>query len=567
MSLKSLIFVSCFIFANSIIKNPTPAHAEAFPWRSIHSSDIRVIDNARVEAQYRLHAMRSATKTLDIIDYDLGGDAIVAKPFLDETMRAADRGVKVRFLRGGFISKLLRMVYLEPSWSDPVESRLFSHSTREPIQYLFFGGWRMLWYGWSLFAGVHEKLIIIDGKLALMTGRGLSKQYLHFLDTCTVFRGPMVADAQQGFENLWETVQTVMGAEPTTFQDLVDDDGMDSTADTEPNLFDLPENRFDRKWDSSPDLRILARPKRAQLSDPELYQKSARPLSLPLGNQELALLMDLKRWEANATPNKSTDPTPEQSTDAWGKEIPAHQFEGRFIHHNLLVQLQEKCANVPWFYGYAGCSGQIEDPMISELVNLVKTAKSVKFYTTGLVLNDTLKQALVDRLQEAREKKRRPDLLLRDFEVKIFTNSKESFDTFIPLFANAAWIATLGDIRDLRALGAEVYAFKRTPTSELKFLHRKGVIVGFDHAEPIVFTGSSNWNETSSIVDDEMIVEIKSRAIGAYFDRLFEEGIHRNGALVGLDEINEEYEQNQLFLRGWNRFPWNGILSIVRATL
>jgi len=180
--------------------------AGVFPWRNVHSSQFNIIEDAAVESKLRLKLIKNAVHTIDVIDYDIGGDQILARPFLEELYQASQRGVRVRFLRGGYLPKIYRKFWREPHWRDPVEEILLRQPQQNPIQYVFFGGASMLWNGWSIFAGAHEKLLVVDQEVALMTGRGLSQIYLQFIDHCLIFKGPLVRDALQAFEDLWRVV-------------------------------------------------------------------------------------------------------------------------------------------------------------------------------------------------------------------------------------------------------------------------------------------------------------------------------------------------------------------------
>jgi phosphatidylserine/phosphatidylglycerophosphate/cardiolipin synthase-like enzyme len=174
---------------------PAIAQAGAYPWVPL-GDDVRVIPDPRVEMNLRLALVRRAQKTIDIANYDGRFDRAVAMPLATALREAADRGVRVRYV---------------VSWNSVVLFDYFHKfgklltdpPTRVPIAYLEVGGPVAQDQGWGLLDGVHEKLLIVDGRMLMTTGRGIGDQYLWWLDTAFALRGPLVAQAADTFERVW----------------------------------------------------------------------------------------------------------------------------------------------------------------------------------------------------------------------------------------------------------------------------------------------------------------------------------------------------------------------------
>jgi phosphatidylserine/phosphatidylglycerophosphate/cardiolipin synthase-like enzyme len=483
---------------------------DTYNWRETHPSNFRIIENGRIEFKLRLRLIHQAVHTIDVIDYDIGGDPVIAQPFLEALRSAADRGVQVRFIRGGYFSKLYRKFYKEPHWNDPVEAVLNRAPTQNPIQYAFFGGWKMLLLGgWSIFAGVHEKLLIVDGRIAIMTGRGLSQMYLDFIDNCTIFKGPLIEDASQAFEKLWKIVHQEIWAP-------------------------LPEAT-----------QMAALP-------PQLNVDSNPPL--PLNSQEKKKLQKLKIW-ANKPAIEITSANRHEKVDV------------RFLHHNLLEQMATVCKRVPWIYNSFDCSNQIDDPIISEITALILGgASEMKFYTLGVALHSNLKLALQARLREA--ELFRKTGIGRDFKLEIFTNSKDAYQEFVfwPV-SRLGWKVALKDIDDLMQDGANVTTFVKSKQSKMRYSHRKGVIVTMPDGTQYSFAGSHNLNRTSSSVNDEMEIQIKSDEIAQKYEALYHAAEKQNGVKLDAQKVHNERWWSTLPLWGWESKLWKWVLGIVETVL
>ena len=172
----------------------TLAHAiePTYPWRNLNGGEIRVIPDARVEADFRLELIERATQSIDFAIYQMGHDDEVGAPVYRALRNAANRGVRVRFLTSAIV-----MRRTDPRMIGP--DSMLDAPTLAPITYLAFGGDSR----WRIDDLVHEKLLIVDDKWVMTTGRGILSDDLNWMDCAYVMRGALAQDSASTFEDLW----------------------------------------------------------------------------------------------------------------------------------------------------------------------------------------------------------------------------------------------------------------------------------------------------------------------------------------------------------------------------
>jgi phosphatidylserine/phosphatidylglycerophosphate/cardiolipin synthase-like enzyme len=187
------------------------ALAESYPWVEMNSAELHLIADPQAEVVERLRMIGTAQQTIDLIIWDQRTDAEVGVPVLAALKEAANRGVRVRFLL---------------SWSghmmqDPFDSvgrYLKKPATKVPVDLVIAGSRWMRAQGWGYFDGIHQKLLVIDGREALVTGRGHADQYMAWMDTAVTFRGPLVAQSIQVFQDTWALIHQELGIEDASLK-------------------------------------------------------------------------------------------------------------------------------------------------------------------------------------------------------------------------------------------------------------------------------------------------------------------------------------------------------------
>jgi len=163
-----------------------------------------VADNGEAFAA-RVLAARSARHSLDLMYY-LWHDDRTGRLMLDEVVKAADRGVKVRLLFDDINSRESEHAYLSLDSHPNIELRLFNPTSARNGSVL-----RWVELAARLFAltrRMHNKAWIMDGKLAIVGGRNIGDAYFdaadtNFRDLDVLLVGPAVDQTAAIFGRFW----------------------------------------------------------------------------------------------------------------------------------------------------------------------------------------------------------------------------------------------------------------------------------------------------------------------------------------------------------------------------
>lgn len=163
----------------------------------------------------RLALIAASQKTLDL-QYFIWASDETGRLLLQEVLKAADRGVRVRLLlddlHAGEADNLLQAVDSHPD----IEVRLFN-----PFAGHRGGAFSKLLGSLSDFKRVrhrmHNKLLVADNVFALTGGRNVGDLYLtrrqgRFLDVDLLASGPIVRDLSDAFDDYWNSDQAYEGA-------------------------------------------------------------------------------------------------------------------------------------------------------------------------------------------------------------------------------------------------------------------------------------------------------------------------------------------------------------------
>ena len=151
----------------------------------------------------RTHLIRKAKYTLDL-QYYIWANDFIGNLMLEELLKAADRGVKVRLLiddqNGTKIDRQLSALIAHPN---------ISIKFYNPYQFRHFRIMDYLLHANRINHRMHNKLIIADGAVAVTGGRNISSEYFdasesfQFTDMDILFLGNAVTHANQVFQEFW----------------------------------------------------------------------------------------------------------------------------------------------------------------------------------------------------------------------------------------------------------------------------------------------------------------------------------------------------------------------------
>ncbi len=402
-TLKKILKISVFFAAMS-----QPIYAQVYPWVEMDFDDLKMITDPYLETQFRLEMIENAQNTIDVVIWDQRTDETVGLPLLRALRKAADRGIKVRFLL---------------SWSGHIiedtlnysGSYLTSPPTSNPIEFQIVGGSAMWKKGWGLLDGIHEKLFIVDNRITLITGRGHADQYLRWMDTAFTFKGPLVEQTIQAFQNLW-----------------------DLTKRESNNHYPTVKYYAHRNNDLTPS------------SNPVVENSSDL-------SEKLAPLHEWLLSPAKPIPSPKNEMSADQILTV------------RLLHFDLLHQLKSislRDGVEPHEISTKDREFQLEDPIVNEVIRLVSdpTVKDLKFYTLSVNLNPSLKETLIESLK-------------RGLHVTFFTNGKDAQKDVAPLPIPVGWYLSLPDMDDLMSHGAHGIGLINRTADSAVFLHRKMAII------------------------------------------------------------------------------------------
>ena len=232
------------------------------------------VTSAQNALAVRLAAIRAARSSIDIQYFIFRRDE-TGLLLTRELVRAAERGVRVRFLLDDFTTGNADRVLLALDHLPNIEIRLFNpFPHKSPRALEFFADYP------RLSRRMHNKSLTVDGEVSFIGGRNLSNKYfgidheINFGDLDMLAIGAAVTEIGQQFDLYWNSrfsfpVQAVIRHRfsPGELADLMKE--MDHNAQS------LLDSDYGRSLELSPVIRALSR-------DPELwYWADARPLYDP----------------------------------------------------------------------------------------------------------------------------------------------------------------------------------------------------------------------------------------------------------------------------------------------
>ncbi|WP_147286492.1 phospholipase D-like domain-containing protein [Legionella maceachernii] len=337
---RSVLYVLLTIF---LLFSSTGAYTEVYPWVWLGKNDIQVTDHAKVEAEFRLYLIATAQESIDIATFDQRLDEAVGLPLLQALEKAAERGVRIRFA-AAWISALLN----DPSRkTEEYLNRIARHYPN--FKFISAGGPSMWKKGWGVLDGIHEKLFLVDNKIALLTGRGHAGEYLNWLDTAFFYKGNMVNQSLDAFEQMWQTIERENGLQ-LQHEEL----GLTN----------------------------------AVLSAKSSQQKSvSSTLPIKLSAEEQQELDTLKTWA----------------------EIPAsndHDYQARSIYYNFLEQMRREAdlqGRTPGSFSYDEREKFLQDPFVDTVLLLLPQTHRFQMSILATILEDRIVEAIFSERQRGME--------------------------------------------------------------------------------------------------------------------------------------------------------------------
>ena len=180
----------------------------------IAGSDMFVpMNNGQVALDWRLRALQAATRSIDLQTFIWESDA-AGRALVRETLAAADRGVKVRVILDdsflAYADPVLRALSEHPMIAyriyNPLANRAGGATMRELTNLADFS---------TINHRMHNKLLVIDGRVAIVGGRNQADEYFgyrkgqNFRDLEVILQGPLVTRLADLFDLYWNDPWTI----------------------------------------------------------------------------------------------------------------------------------------------------------------------------------------------------------------------------------------------------------------------------------------------------------------------------------------------------------------------
>ena len=179
-----------------------------------HHSGFHLLDGSREGLQWRLALIDSATTSLDIQTYlwypDHSGRLV-----LERAVHAANRGVKVRLIVDDLLLHGLDQMVVNLQAQPNIEFRIFN--PWEDRESLLNRAGEMLARMERLNTRMHDKLLIADGRAAVIGGRNIGVHYFgisttyNFHDTDLLGIGHIGLEANAMFDHFWNSEWVLPG--------------------------------------------------------------------------------------------------------------------------------------------------------------------------------------------------------------------------------------------------------------------------------------------------------------------------------------------------------------------
>ncbi len=159
---------------------------------------VSLVSDNLVAFAMRVLSARTATRTLDLQYYRWAED-VTGRLLVNEVLRAADRGVRVRLLLDDLYIRENELALATLSHHPGIDIRLF-----KPFQLRSWGALgsaiEFMFAGYRLNHRMHNKAWICDGELFIGGGRNIGDAYF---DLDLAVTGPAVRQATTVFERYW----------------------------------------------------------------------------------------------------------------------------------------------------------------------------------------------------------------------------------------------------------------------------------------------------------------------------------------------------------------------------
>lgn len=231
-----------------------PASLATWPaLKGISDSDLFVpVNNGQVALDWRLRALKAATHSIDLQTFIWESDA-AGRALVREALAAADRGVKVRVILDdsflAYADPVLRSLSEHPMIAyriyNPLTNRAGGAAMREVANLAAFS---------RINHRMHNKLLVIDGRVAIVGGRNQADEYYgyrkqhNFRDLEVILQGPVVARLAALYDLYWNDPWTIPIEHLVDASDELTEDELAEWLKGKDGVVKIPEPATTEQW-------------------------------------------------------------------------------------------------------------------------------------------------------------------------------------------------------------------------------------------------------------------------------------------------------------------------------
>lgn len=193
--------------ASPLLELGDAAMAASAPGKPVH--EVVLLDQGQDSLLARVHLIRSARRTIDLQTFHFEGDD-AGRVVLDELRAAARRGVKVRLLLDQLNSladpaSQAELASFHVNFELRSYNPVFAQAQINPLEYAGAVIFRFR----DLNQRMHNKLMLIDGNVAIIGGRNIQDEYFdwndsyNYRDRDLLVAGPATVAMKRNFDAFW----------------------------------------------------------------------------------------------------------------------------------------------------------------------------------------------------------------------------------------------------------------------------------------------------------------------------------------------------------------------------
>jgi len=239
----------------------------------------------------RLRLIEGAERSIDA-QYFLMKNDDAGELFSGTLLRAADRGVRVRFLLDDVFTTVNDDILALLDQHPNIEIRLYNPVSRWGLYYLN--------YAWDFKRAnrrMHSKSITADNAFTIIGGRNIADEYFQlrddseFLDYDMLALGPVAADVSDQFDDFWNSSRTIpMKALHNNF---TEEDLRKERAEIDEELVIGPNSTYRRAMDSEHMLKLVDGTGTVYPAPAALLHDGAAKLENPVDISHMTLISEL----------------------------------------------------------------------------------------------------------------------------------------------------------------------------------------------------------------------------------------------------------------------------------